>query len=124
MPRQKPIPQRLKRLEKGDYIPIHDNNGDILVVTKQETKAVIKEMLEQHYQLLSQRSIQKLENNLTKLVESKTTQIETDAEAFINHKIDEIAYKICDMLITRKFKEEVEKRAEELLRLKQTKGGF
>lgn len=122
MPRQKPIPQRLKRLEATDYMQIKDANGDILVVTKQETKAVIKEMLEYEYELLSRRAIQNVQKRLTEMVESKTSQIEKEAEAFINHKIDEMAHKICDMLIMRKFKEEVEKRAEELLIQKQIKG--
>lgn len=124
MPRQKPIPQRLKRLEASDYMQVRDINGDILVVTKQETNAVIKEMLEREYKLLSERTIEKVETNLKQLVSERISQIEKEAEAFINHKIDEMAYKICDMLITRKFNEEVEKRAEELLRQKQTKGKF
>lgn len=124
MPRQKPIPQRLKRLEATDYMQVKDVNGDILVVTKQETKAVIREMLEYEYELLSKRVIQNVENRLTKLVDGKVNQIERDAEAFMNFKIDQMAEKICDMLITRKFKEEVEKKAEELILKKQAKGKF
>ena len=58
------------------------------------------------------------------LVETRISQIEKDADAFIGLKIDEMAEKICDMLITRKFKEEVEKKAEELLIQKQIKGKF
>lgn len=124
MPRQKPIPQRLKRLEASDYIQIRDANGDILVVTKQETRSVIHEMLEHEYKLLSQRVIKKIEDDLTKQIEENFKTFEKDAESFINYKIDQTAEKICDMLITRKFKEEVEKRAEELLRQKQIKGKF
>lgn len=124
MPRQKPIPQRLKRLEATDYMQIKDGNGDILVVTKQETKAVIREMLEYEYELLSRRAIERVQNRLTELVDSRVSQIEKDAEAFMNFKIDQMAEKICDMLITRKFKEEVEKKAEELLLKKQAKGKF
>lgn len=124
MPRQKPIPQRLKRLEATDYMQVRDGNGDILVVTKQETKAVIKEMLEYEYELLSRRAIQNVQNKLTELVDSKFSQIERDAEAFVNFKTDQMAEKICDMLVTRKFKEEVEKKAEELLLKKQAKGKF
>lgn len=124
MPRQKPIPQRLKRLEASDYIQIRDANGDILVVTKQETRSVIHDMLEHEYKLLSQRVIKKIEDDLTKQIEENFKTFEKDAESFINYKIDQTAEKICDMLITRKFKEEVEKRAEELLRQKQIKGKF
>lgn len=124
MPRQKPTPQRLKRLEASDYIQIRDANGDILVVTKQETRSVIHEMLEHEYKLLSQRVIKKIEDDLTKQIEENFKTFEKDAESFINYKIDQTAEKICDMLITRKFKEEVEKRAEELLRQKQIKGKF
>jgi len=124
MPRQKPIPQRLKRLEASDYIQIRDANGDILVVTKQETRSVIHEMLEHEYKLLSHRVIKKIEDDLTKQIEENFKTFEKDAESFINYKIDQTAEKICDMLITRKFKEEVEKRAEELLTQKQIKGKF
>lgn len=124
MPKQKPIPRRLKRLESTDYMQINDSNGDILVVTKQETKAVIREMLEDEYNLLFKRSIKKLETNITQFVENNISSFEKDAEAFINHKIDQAAEKICDMLVMRKFKDEVEKRAEELLLKKQAKGKF
>ena len=123
--RKKPIPQRLKKLESSDYIKIHDTNDDILVVTKQETKLVIKEMLEREYGLLSKRSLNKMEENITKLVEEKISTFEKDAESFINHRIDQMAEKICDMLIMRKFKEEVEKRAKELIIIKEKiKGNF
>ena len=124
MPRQKPIPQRLKKLEATDYIQIHDGNGDILVVTKQETRSVIREMLENEYELLSKRSLKKVEDDLAELVNQKFSIFEKDAEAFINHRIDQVTEKICDMLIMRKFKEEVEKRAEELMIKKLSKGKF
>lgn len=124
MPRQKPVPQRLKRLEATDYMQVNDANGDILVVTKQETNAIIRGMLEHEYELLSKRVIQNVENRLTKLIDSRFSQFEKESEAFINFKIDQMAEKICDMLITRKFKEEVEKKAEELILKKQAKGKF
>jgi hypothetical protein len=124
MPVKKPIPQRLKKLESSDYMQVRDANGDILVVTKQETNAVIKQMLEREYNLLSEKTIKRLEKKLFDLVETRISQIEKDADAFIGLKIDEMAEKICDMLITRKFKEEVEKKAEELLIQKQIKGKF
>lgn len=124
MPRQKRIPQRLKKLESTDYIQVRDNSGNILVVTKQETNAVIREMLEHEYELASNRAISKIERKIANLVESKFSTFERDAEAFINHRIDQLAEKVCDMLIMRKFKDEVEKRAEELLIKKQLKGKF
>lgn len=124
MPRQKPIPQRLKRLEATDYLQVRDGNGDILVVTKQETKAVIKEMLEYEYELLSRRAIQKVQDILTEQIENRISQFEKEADAFINHKIDEMAHKICDMLVMRKFKEEIEKRAQELLLEYKANGKF
>jgi hypothetical protein len=61
MPVKKPIPQRLKKLESSDYMQVRDANGDILVVTKQETNAVIKQMLEREYNLLSEKTIMRLE---------------------------------------------------------------
>ena len=45
MPIQKPIPQRLKKLEASDLLSIKDSNGDFLVFTKQETAKVIKNFI-------------------------------------------------------------------------------
>ena len=38
----KPAPARLKRLEESDYITIKGEQKEITVVTKQETRSVIK----------------------------------------------------------------------------------
>jgi hypothetical protein len=115
----KEIPRRFKRLEETDYMKVNDLNGDVLVVTKQETRSVIKEMLEYEYELLSRRAIQNVNVRLTEFIDEKFNLFQKDAEAFINHKIDQMAEKICNALITRKFNEEVEKKAEELLLKKQ-----
>lgn len=50
-------------------------------------------MLEDEYNLLFKRSIKKLETNITQFVENNISSFLKDAEAFINHKIDQAAEK-------------------------------
>lgn len=128
-------PKRLKRLESSDILPIKDANGDFLVVTKQETANVIRDFiyseLENHiddvnnkFKTISENIGNKEKKQLTIAVNDKFTEIEKSIDAYIQYKFDELAEKVCDLLITRKFNEEVQKKVEERLLKKQMGNKF
>jgi hypothetical protein len=116
---KKPLPQRLKKLENSDLLSIKDSNGDFLVVTKQETTKVIKDFIEAQFSNeldeMSRNIATSEKRKLEKIVTDRLNDIEKNIDAFIEHKFTLLSEKICDMLITRKFGEEVNKKAEELL---------
>lgn len=120
----KPIPQRLKKLESSDLLSIKDSNGDFLVVTKQETTHIIKEFIKNEVINSADDFSSKQRKAMEKRVEANLDKIEKSLIAFIDYKFDMLAEKACDMLITRKFNEEVLKKAEELITKKKLKGKF
>lgn len=125
---QKPLPQRLKRLESSDLLSIKDSNGDFLVVTKQETAKVIKDFIYLNFG----EELNEISNNigsvekkkLEKIVNQRLDVVEKSIDAFIEYKFTQLAEKVCEMLINRKFLEEVNNRAEKLLEEKFKKGNF
>ncbi len=127
MPIQKPIPQRLKKLEASDLLSIKDSNGDFLVFTKQETAKVIKNFiyteLGEELNDISSNIASVEKKKLEKIVNKKLLEVEASIDAFIAYKFDLLAEKVCEMLINRKFNEEVDKKAEELLRQKKEERG-
>ena len=128
----KPAPARLKRLEESDYITIKGEQKEITVVTKQETRSVIKELIEKECgpalikattNILSTFDTM-IESNIKPEMNEKFSTMQKDVVAYIDFKIDILSQKICDMLITRKFNEEVDKRVNEKLEKLKTKGKF
>lgn len=128
----KPAPARLKRLEESDYITIKGEQKDITVVTKQETRSVIKELIEKECgpalikattNILSTFDTM-IESNIKPEMNEKFSTMQKDVVAYIDFKIDILSQKICEMLITRKFNEEVDKRVNEKLEKLKTKGKF
>lgn len=122
---KKPLPQRLKKLENSDLLSIKDSNGDFLVVTKQETTKVIKDFIEAQFSNeldeMSRNIATSEKRKLEKIVTDRLNDIEKNIDAFIEYKFTLLSEKICDMLITRKFGEEVNKKADELLLKKRGK---
>ena len=128
----KPAPARLKRLEESDYITIKGEQKEITVVTKQETRSVIKELIEKECgpalikattNILSTFDTM-IESNIKPEMNEKFSTMQKDVVAYIDFKIDILSQKICDMLITRKFNEEVDKRVNEKFEKLKTKGKF
>ena len=128
----KPAPARLKRLEESDYITIKGEKKEITVVTKQETRSVIKELIEKECgpalikattNILSTFDTM-IESNIKPEMNEKFSTMQKDVVAYIDFKIDILSQKICDMLITRKFNEEVDKRVNEKFEKLKTKGKF
>jgi len=109
----KPIPQRLKKLESSDLLPIKDKNGDFLIVTKQETTNIIREFVKNEVLNFSDNFIDTQNKTFQKNVDSRMAYIEKSIDAFIEYKFNLLAEKVCDMLINRKFNEEVNRKVEE-----------
>jgi hypothetical protein len=132
MPNIKPIPARLKKLESSDLLPIKDLNGDYLVVTKQETNLVIKELLEVQSDALLNDKVKKIvksfetivDGPLKKGIDVRLDDLSRDVEAHINYRIDNLAKNITEMLITKNFNDEVNRKVEEKLKNIKTKGKF
>ena len=132
---KKSLPQRLKRLEASDLLPMKDSNGDFLVVTKQETRAIIEEFIRNEIINVGDDYIENSRMKFKQLVDSKIplfekmvndriSLFEKSVDAFISHKFDLLAEKICETLISRQFNEEVERVAERKLKEKRFKGKF
>ena len=65
-----------------------------------------------------------IESNIKPEMNEKFSTMQKDVVAYIDFKIDILSQKICDMLITRKFNEEVDKRVNEKFEKLKTKGKF
>jgi hypothetical protein len=128
----KPVPARLKKLESSDLITIKDSNNDYLVVTKQETTLVIKEMLESQSQTLLNKKVKEVILRFDEIVDGPLRQginvrlddLTRDVEAHINYRIDNLVKTISETLITKKFNEEVDRKVEEKLKQIKLKGKF
>ncbi len=122
---QKPLPRRLKKADSGDYLPIENNNGDILLVTKQETILVIREFIRAEIGNLREDDTLILERKrIENILVDKIHRLEKELEAYVNYKFDTIAEQLCEKLLTRKFNEEVQKRVDEKLeKIRQKKLG-
>jgi hypothetical protein len=135
MSRKSSFPESLKRLEASDLLTIKDKNDDYLLVTKQETAKIIRDFIseeignipddisEKHKKELLY-EINKKMSFVEKTIKDRLNELEKELSAFIDFKFDTLAEKACDMLLTRKFMEEVDKKAEEKLIKKQAKGKF
>lgn len=129
------FPRPLKRLESSDLLTIKDENEDYYVVTKQETAKVIRDFItseignipdeisQKHKQRLLD-EIDKKMSAIEKVVSDRLNDMEKEIAAFIDFKFDKLAEKASELLINRKFMEEVNKKAEQKLLEKQAKGKF
>jgi hypothetical protein len=120
------FPRPLKRLDASDLLTIKDENEDYYVVTKQETAKVIRdfvineignlpdEISEKHkIQILDELNKKML--GIEKLINNRLSDIEKEMAAFIDFKFDTLAEKASELLINRKFIEEVNKKTEQKL---------
>ena len=121
-------PRRLKRLDQTDLLTVEDKNGDYLVVTKQEVTKIIREFITSEIGNLPDEISERHKKDLSLRVNNKMLDLEKELLAFINYKFDSVAEKACEMLLNRKFNEEIDKRVEikveQLLLEKQKKGRF
>lgn len=130
---------RLKRLDATDLLKVPTENDDYLVVTKQEVAHIIRKFIQNEIGNLPDEITTKHRDEILKEVNKKNliiekelkdrlSTIEKELSAFIDFKFDALAEKACDLLISRKFNEEIEKRVQErteyLLTEKQKKGKF
>ena len=118
---------RLKRLDATDLLTIPNENGDHLVVTKQEVANIIKKFIQNEIGNLPDEISKTHKDELIKHINQKISIIEKELSVFIDYKFDALAEKACEMLISRKFTEEVEsrvqQRAEKLINEKILKKG-
>lgn len=132
----KPLPARFKKLEESDIMNINGKNKEVTLVTKQETRSVIKELLEGQCDALLKKASAKvitdfdkiIEENVTPTYNTKFEELKRDIAAYIDFRIDVLAKNITESLLTRKFNEEVERRVEKMveekLRIERLKGNF
>lgn len=120
-------PRSLKKLHETDLIQLPDHEGNLLVVTKQETAKVIREYVDAEIGKLKHAYIadqfQKLEDFVGKEIE----KLGGDTMKYLDYRLDQLAEKIAERLATRAFNSEVEKRVAERLaeeKLKKSKKGF
>lgn len=119
---------RLKRLDATDLLKLPTENDDYLVVTKQEVANIIRKFINNEIGNLPDEIAKNHKDELIKHINQKVSIIEKELAAFVDYKFDMLAERVCDMLISRKFNEEVDKRvqdkAESLILEKQKKGKF
>lgn len=119
---------RLKRLDATDLLVVPTEDENKLVVTKQEVANILRQFISNEIGNLPDEIAKNHKEELIKHITQKIEIIEKELLAFIDYKFDTLAEKACDILISRKFNEEVEKRVEEkaerLIIEKQKKGRF
>ena len=119
---------RLKRLDATDLLKIPTDGDDYLVVTKQEVANIIRKFIQNEIGNLPDEIAKNHKDELIKHINNKVAIIEKELSAFIDYKFDMLAEKACDILISRKFNEQVDKRvqerAEQLITKKNLKGKF
>jgi len=126
----KPIPQRLRSLNSAELVPLQDSNGDYLVITKQETNEIIKELIEVHSEIHLKKAITNVSKKfddfvareINPLISKEIQTLQKEVAAYLEFRIDNLANNICETLITKKFNEEVERRVSE--KIKEIKGKF
>lgn len=114
----------LKKLEKRDITRVKIGKGEYAILTKQEIKLIIQEILKNEIDFYSEKALLNRKVDIEKSIMGKIVEIEKSIDAFIEYKFDKLAEKVCDMLISRKFDEEVQKKAKELIDKKDAKGRF
>lgn len=133
------LPRNLKRLDESDLFTIKDEYGDnIAVATKQEAASIVHSFVKQQMKDMGEEfwndeklnfSLKAKENKdaLEKMINDKIARMEKEIGAFIEHKFDLVVEKMCEDLLSRKVKEEINRRVEEALeqiKLKKSGKGF
>ena len=114
-------PRRLRTLADGDLINIKDKDDNFLVITKIETKNVIREFIKDEFDFLTNKVVINQSKEIEKDVNRRIEGIEKSVSAYIDYKFDKLSEKICELLLNRKFNEEVERKVKERLN---KRGGF
>lgn len=135
----KNTPRRLKKLTDDDILRIDLEDDNCLVVTKQETAKVIRDLLDAEvgnlndYQLVLDakkeidKQLEKLSDTLKTYTVNKLAKVEKDINAYIDFRIDATAQKLAESLLSKKFNEEVDKRVNDIIekaKLKKQGKGF
>lgn len=129
------FPRTLKRIEPSDLLTIKDEKDDYYVVTKQETAKVIRDFIASEIGNLpdeiSEKHKKRIFDELNKrmlaienMMTTRISEIEKEIAAFIDFKFDNLAEKASELLINRKFMEEVNKKVEDKLLQKRTRDRF
>ena len=95
---------------------INIDNGDLVVVSPIETKAVIKEFLSEELDLYADEDIINYKFKITTDINTRLNEFETRLESHISEKIDALSEKIISRIISRVIEEEVNKKVEEKLK--------
>ena len=119
---------RLKRLDATDLLSIPTEDNNHFVATKQEVAKVIREFVIGEIGNLPNEISDRHKKELSVKINEKMVVLEKELIAFIDYRFDSIAEKACEMLLNRKFTEEVNKRVDERIEKtileKQKKGKF
>jgi hypothetical protein len=119
----KPLPANLKKNEPSDYITINGANKEVTVISKQETKLIINELIMKECESSLKKATRDLlltydkmiDENIKPDLDEKFLHLQKEVVAYIDFKLDILSQKICDLLITRKLNEEVDKKVSEKL---------
>ncbi len=114
-------PRKLRTLNECELINLKDKDDNFLVITKIETKNVIREFIKDEFDFLTQKTVANKTIEIEGDVSKRIEKIEKSVSAYIDYKFDVLSEKICELLLTRKFNEEVERKVKERLN---KRGGF
>jgi hypothetical protein len=119
---------RIKRLDATDLLSIPTEGGNHIIATKQEVAKHIKDFISIEIGNLPKEMADKHKKELVVNINEKMVLLEKELIAFIDYRFDSIAEKACEMLLNRKFTEEVnrkvDERIEKIILDKQKKGKF
>ena len=116
--RIKNIPEKFKGNNGVSYVRLVNEDDEVHILTEQETRSIIKEMIYKEIDFHSSEVIEKFKEKSEENLSAGFWHVDEELNKFINRKFDALSDKIVDMLITRKFNEEVEKRVNEKLKQK------
>lgn len=112
----------LRGVVSGDMITLEDKNGDAFVVTKAETQDIVCGYIKREFRKLESDLLNEEYKKLEGTVLEHMKEIEKSIDAFIEYKFDKLAEKVCEMLLARNFKEEIDRKIQE--KLNKPKGRF
>lgn len=146
-------PRRLKRLDETDFYSLEDENGNIVLVTKQETANVIRQHIQDEVSKLDEYYIanqldkiqedfndvafelkkeleHQISSGLARIksdIDQKMGELEASVGKYLDYKFDLVAEKMCEKILSKEINQEVEKRLAaklEEIRLKKSAKGF
>lgn len=104
-----------------ETLSLTSSDGRQILVTTKEAKEEIKDYIHKELNSFTTEVIFNKEQELKQELETRFNKMERLLLALLDHKWDQLAEKIVDKLITRKFNEEVERRVTEKLNNKGNK---